>query len=272
MKSNHFDKIIVSSDDSPCFLNFWPIVCQAWKKYFEVTPTLAFVSNRDKDDELVKRLMTFGDVVLVPEVDGIPRANQAKVARFLVASSFNDQVCMIEDIDTIPLENSYVESRLRFREKHKILTIGKEVYEDTSHKGKFPISNITAEGFKFKELFNPRDLGHAEVIMSFADMKTFDAKESITNLPDNFSDESLIRALIHINGLRNSVIDVRRDVDIRDQWIDRSWWRIDVEKLNRGQYISCNFLRPFKENAHLALPVIEFVYGKIPKEDEIFVL
>lgn len=272
MKSKHFERIIVSADDSPLFLNFWPIVCQAWKKYFEITPTLAFVTNRDANDDLVKRLSRFGEVIIVPEVQGIPRANQAKVARFLVASNFGDQVCMIEDIDTIPLETSYVESRVSSRPKNKILAVGKEVYENTPHHGKFPVSNITAEGSKFKELFNPRGLKYDEAVRSFVAIKVFDHKEDIANDPSSFSDESLIRALIHLNNLQSSIFDVRRDVDIRKQWIDRSWWNIDVEKLARNEYISCNFLRPFKENAHLAIPLISYVYDKFPNEDEIFVV
>jgi len=272
MKPTYFDKIIVSSDDSSFFLNFWPIVCKAWQKYFDVTPTLAFVSNRADDDALVKKLKTHGEVVIVPELYNIPRANQAKVARFLVASTFGDQVCTIEDIDTIPLEQMYIKHRLSLRPKNKILAVGREVLENTPHHGKFPISHITAEGSKFKELFNPRSLDYAEAIKSLTGMRIFDSKEDINNNQDHFSDESLVRALIHVNCLKDSIFDVRRDVDIKNEWIDRSWWNIDVERLEQGKYISCNFIRPFRENAASAAPVIKYVYGKMPSEDEIFIL
>lgn len=272
MKSKYFDKVIVSSDDSPMFLNFWPIVCQAWKKYFDITPTLAFVSNRDSNDSLIKRLSCFGEVVVVPEVEKIPAANQAKVARFLVASSFAEQVCMIEDIDTIPLQRDFFERRLSLRPKNKVLTIGKEVYENTPHRGKFPISNITAEGSKFKELFNPRSLSYDEAIRSFIGTRTFDNKEDISNPPHEFSDESLIRALIHANNFIDQTFEVRRDVDIRSHWIDRSWWSIDEAKLKADAYVICNFLRPFKENVHQFTPIVRHVYGNYPDINELVVL
>lgn len=272
MKASYFDKVIVSSDDSPFFLNFWPIVCQSWKKHFGITPTLAFVSSRNDDDNLVKRLRAHGDVVVVPELFDIPRANQAKVARFLVASMFSDQVCTIEDIDTIPLEQMYIESRLSRRPKNKILAVGREVLENTPHHGKFPISHITAEGSKFKELFNPKSLSYIEAVRSFIGTRVFDHKEDIMNDPGSFSDESLVRALIHANNLQDSIFDVRRDVDIKNEWIDRSWWNIDTERLSQGGYISCNFMRPLRENAIFSVPVIEHVYGYLPTEDELFII
>ena len=272
MKPDYLDKVIVSSDDSSYFLNFWPIVCKSWKKFFDITPTLAFVSNRSESEPLIQKLKSYGEVIVVPELENIPKANQAKVARFLVASTFDEKVCTIEDIDTIPLERNYIEQRLKKRPKNKILAVGREVLENTPHHGKFPISHITSEGYKFKDLFNPRLKKYADAVRSFEKIEVFDHKENILNHPSNFSDESLVRALIHINDLKQSIFDVRRDVDIYNDWIDRSWWRIDKEKLNKGEYVCCNFMRPFKENLFSSLPVVEYIYGKIPKEEEIFVL
>lgn len=272
MKPIYFDKVIVSSDDSPMFLNFWPIVCQAWKKYFDITPTLAFVSNRDVSDSLVKKLLSFGEVVIVPEIPGIPKANQAKIARFLVASMFDDKVCTIEDIDTIPLETKYIENRLIRRPRNKILAVGREVLENTEHHGKFPISHITAEGSKFKDLFNPESLKYEDAVNLLIGIKIFDLKEDIMNRPENFSDESLVRALIHKNNLQDSIYNVRRDVDPKNDWIDRSWWNIDNEKLSNGGYVCCNFLRPFKENMHQFTPIINHIYENNPNLNELLVL
>lgn len=264
-----FDKVVVSSDDSPVFLNFWPIVCASWKKYFGITPTLAFVSNRDENDHLVRRLKSCGEVVLVPEVENIPRANQAKIARFYVASKLKDQVCLIEDIDTVPLKPDYVLDRLSKRESGKILAIGREIHVEP---GKFPISNVTSEGENFAKLFNPHELGFKEFVESLIGLKVFDRKEDPSNSPDRFSDESLIRALVKINNVEDLMQHIDRNSDPMVDWIDRSWWRIDEERLRNNSYTSCNFIRPFKENAYTALPVIYHIFGGLPVPEELFII
>lgn len=272
MSQKLFDRVVVSSDDSPTFLNFWPCVSQAWQKFFDTKPTLALVTNRDPADPLFATLQRYGDVVAVPYVEGIPVPNQAKLARFLVASTMEDQVCMIEDIDTVPLQRKFFEERLKLREPDRILAVGHEVLANTVDAGKFPISNITTEGRNFKKLFNPNNLAHEELMRSYVGMRVVDHKENVANPADRFSDESMIRGLIHKHNLHQMIQKVERGVDIHKDWIDRSWWGIDKEKLNAGQYVLCNFLRPCKENAQQFIPVYEYLYGFLPKASNLFVL
>lgn len=272
MNNNLFDKVIVSSDDRPMFLNFWPVVSKAWQKYFNIKPTLALVSNITEDDPLLIKLREYGDVHVLPKVEGIPIANLAKIARFIVASRMGDQVCMIEDIDTIPLQRKFVEERLSKRKPGNILAVGHEVLANTTHAGKFPISNITSEGYNFKRLFNPNDLSYEEVIKSFIGLNIVDHKEDISNPADSFSDESIIRALITKHDLHSIIQKVERGVNIHSDWIDRSWWNVDENKLKADGYVICNFLRPFKENMQAFIPIIEHVYGYLPKSKELLVL
>ncbi|HBW86063.1 MAG TPA: hypothetical protein DEF82_04785 [Crocinitomicaceae bacterium] len=266
-----FDRIIVSSDDSPTFLNFWPCVAKAWQKFFSVKPTLALLSTKNENDALVNKLKTFGDVVIVTPIENVPIPNQAKLARFIVASKMNDEVCMIEDMDTVPLQSKFVVEKLSVRNPNKILAVGHEVYEK-DHPGKFPVSNITAKGNDFKKLFNPYGLNDKSLLESFVGLKMLDDKENIANQPSQFSDESLIRGLIHKQNLHHMIQKVERGVDIHRDWIDRSWWGIDKDKLNSGGYILCNFLRPCRENAQHFIPIYEYLYGYLPKASELFIL
>ena len=119
-----FDRVIVSCDDSH-FKEFWPIVSKAWNNYFpDKKVTLAFVTDREDDDPLVQKMKNYGDVYLFPLVDGIPTANLAKMSRHILACNFNDEVCMIEDIDTIPLQVDFINRILSQREPNKILFVG----------------------------------------------------------------------------------------------------------------------------------------------------
>lgn len=267
----NFDRIIVSSDDSP-FIQYWPIVSNAWKKFFpEKKICLAFVTNRNEDDEYVKKLKNFGEVYLFKTISNIPSANQAKMARHVLASQFTDEICMIEDIDTIPLQRNFVEKITIQREKDKLLAVGSEVYANSEHSGKFPMSNITAEGYIFKEIVNPDNLSYEDLVNSWVDIKVYDHKEAINVDAYTFSDESLYRVLINKwNPKKDRICFANRNVNIKNEWIDRSWWGINVRKLNEGKYVCCNFLRPFDENYSKIEPLVDFIYGeKMLKENVI---
>jgi hypothetical protein len=273
-----FDRVIVSCDDSH-FKEFWPIVSKAWEKYFpNAKISLAFVTDRDENDELVQKMRKYGDVHLFPVVDGIPTANLSKMARHILAGNFEEEVCMLEDIDTIPLQTNFVIDRLSQREKGKILFIGKEVYNGHgTDEGKFPISNITGESFLFRKIVNPDNLTHVDLFKSWCNIRVFDHKESINNTPDlsglnGFSDESLWRVLLNRYKIsENDFCFINRGVDIQKYWIDRSWWRIDHNMLKNDEYVICNFLRPFSQHYHLIEPIAKYIFNdeNIKKEDVI---
>jgi len=267
-----FDRIIVSADDKS-FDQFWPIVAKAWNKFFpEVKVTLAFVTNKSENDEYVKKLREFGEVVLFKLVEGVPTGNQAKMARHYLAGTFGKEICMIEDIDTIPLQAKFVVDIIRQRQKNKLLTVGMEVYDNSPSQGKFPISNISAESFIFKEIINPNNLTFQEMVKEWMDIRVFDHKEAINNSPDTFSDESLLRVLIKKwNPEENKINKVKRGVNIYSDWIDRSWWNIDIDKLQREEYVTCNFLRPLDKYFDQIKPVADFIYGRSVDKNELII-
>jgi hypothetical protein len=220
----------------------------------------------------------YGDVHLFPVVEGIPTANLSKMARHILAGNFGEEICMLEDIDTIPLQTNFVIDRLSQREKGKILFIGKEVYNGQgTDEGKFPISNITGESFLFKKIVNPDNLTHVDLFKSWCNIRVFDHKESINNTPDlsglnGFSDESLWRVLLNRYKIsENDFCFINRGVDIQKYWIDRSWWRIDHNMLKNDEYVICNFLRPFSQHYHLIEPIAKYIFNdeNIKKEDVI---
>ena len=286
-----FDRVIVSCDDSH-FKEFWPIVAKSWNKYFpDKKVCLAFVTDRDENDELVIKMKQYGEVYLFPVQPNIPTPNQAKMYRHILAGNFDKDVCMIEDIDTIPLQKDFVNNILSQRKEDHLLRVGAEIYKGTSDQGKFPISNITAESYVFRKLINPDDLDYENLFNSWRNVKVFDNKESIGNEPDasgvgslakrpggrpvikhGFSDESLMRVFVKkfiSNG--GKVCEIDRGVNARKYWIDRSWWRIDQNMLKNDEYVICNFLRPFSQNYHLIEPIVKYIFDdeSIKMEDVI---
>ena len=263
-----FDRIITSTDENPMFLQFLPIVSTAWKKYFPDIPlSVAFISNRNYEDPLVKKMQTYADIKIFNEIEGIPSANQAKISRPILASYYSDDVCMIEDMDTIPLQRTFFEDRTSTIKENEILIVGHEVYAGSEHEGKAPISTMSAKGNIFKEIINPNNLEYIDIMKSFLDVKVFDHKEAVNNRPSEFSDESLMRVLLDRWG--GNINKVDRNVDIQSDWIDRTWWNINEEKLKNDGYITCNFLRPFEPNYERIEPIIKHIYNNKFDKNEI---
>jgi hypothetical protein len=264
------DRLIVSADDETYFIQYANIVYEAWKKFFpKIKISLALVTDKEETDSNINLLKKTYDVSLFKKIDGIPIANQAKMARHFLSTQFENEVVSIEDMDTIPLQRDFFEDKFNKREKDTILLVGSEVYDNTPHEGKCPISTITSESYNFKKVYNPDNLNYEEFIQSFIGYKKFDKKEDISKI--DFSDESLLRALIDTSNINKTVLE--RGINIGEDWIDRSWWMIDTAKLKNEQYVTCNFLRPFIANYGAILPVVNFIYGKnLPLRKVVFTL
>jgi len=200
----------------------------------------------------------YGEVYLYPPVEGIPAGNQAKMARFFLASMYGDDVCMVNDIDTAPLSTPYFDRVLSQYQPGKLLAVGAEVYAGTPHEGKFPIGEITATGELFKQLINPKGYDFFTFINSFKSINVYDHKEDISG--SEFSDESLLRVLIERSNV--DVVHARRDVDVSAEWVDRSFWNLDIEKLHSEGYVLVNFLRPLMPHFEEIKPIIDYIYGK----------
>lgn len=242
------DRIIISTNEDETYLDFWKIQKLANEIFFpNVKLTIAFLTHREENDSLVSLIKSKGiDVKLYKPLDGTPTANQAKILRYYCASEFNDEICLISDMDTIPLQAEYINKIISKRQKNILLGIGKEVLDGTPHSGKFPAHHICGEGKLFKEMYNPENLSFDECVKKYIGLKVFDHKEDINNPPHIFSDESLNRAVIYLNKI--NIQHIKREIDIHKQWIDRSWWFVDEQKLKNNFYIEANLLRPLKQN------------------------
>lgn len=264
-----FDCIVLSVDDyTEKFIHFVPIVVAAYRKFFPSKQIHLALLTDNFDDVKFDYLKSLPvNITPLKPAIGIPIGNQAKVARFFLASTLGTQVCMIDDIDTIPLQTDFIDRITKQREARTILAVGREVFQGTPNEGKFPISNITARSFVFQKFINPENITNfAQFIYSLPISPYIDGKENISNPESNFSDESLVRSHLKHFIPEKNITHVKRDVDQFNDWIDRSYWKIDIEKLFAGKYVICNFKRPFKENSADAVPVIDYIFGEVPQK------
>lgn len=95
------NRAILSSDTNPVYLEFWPLVAHAWKK-IGIQPTLILIA-----DPSVIVDTTIGDVIRFDPIEGIPTGLQAQVIRLLAPALFENEICIISDIDMVPVDRDY---------------------------------------------------------------------------------------------------------------------------------------------------------------------
>ena len=268
-----FDKVVLSCDENPLFLPFVPLIAKAWQKFFpEVGIELGFVCEVNPetglplDSRVYQYMRTMAErskvnLTFLPLVEGVSPCNLGKVGRLIVAAEQGDAVCLLHDVDSLPLQREYFIKLVEQRKKDTMLCVHvPEVYGGSPY-GRFPMAPTTAEGYLFKRIINPENLSYTELINSWKNLQVYDTNESINNKPDPFagdniyfSDESLLRVLM--NRFREERLSmttnvVRHVANIHYDWVNSTnvpngpaWGEWDREALTTGGMIEANLLRP----------------------------
>ncbi len=141
------DKCLVSSDLSPGYLEYWPIVYRNWRNIVGIEANLVLIA-----DEIPKFLLKYRPSIhLISPVEGIPTAFQAKCIRLLYPALIDTSgAVIISDIDMIPMNKTYYIS--------SISNVGDEkfvVYRDPlSHLNQYPICYNAALPRVWREIFH----------------------------------------------------------------------------------------------------------------------
>ena len=265
-----FNKIIVSTNDDPTFYNFWELVYKSWKTFFpNVEVILAFITNRPENDPIVQHLKQWGTVKLYPEILNIPTPNLAKVVRLIEATKHGTDVCMVNDIDLVPLQSEYVYDRLSLREKDKLLLIGRlsewgNLRGNKKYEEKSPMGYTVGESFIWKQVVNPHGYEYEELIKSWIDLYVFDVQEAINHpaadgyTPFGFCDESLMRAL------RSKTPDLVQIINLgfnpKVDGLDRCWWdKTDITRLYKNEYIEAHLPRPINKHLDKIKQIVDYI-------------
>jgi len=257
-----FDRIILSSDDNPKFIEFWPLVAQSWRRFFgDIEIWLALVAPEGRFD--LTELRKHGYVERYDPVPAVPTGNQAKVARYFLAAAWNDDsVNMTNDLDLMVLQTTYTCDLLRLRAPGHLLTIGAELYTGPEA-GKFTAGYLTAESSVWRTLANPLNFDWPKYIRGFVGMRVFDHKEDIARTvhhedPDTFSDESLLRALLKVNPV--PVFHAPRGYNpYTVRALCRANWKFDPKKLLDGTYVEAHLPRPLSQHEDKIKPLIAYL-------------
>lgn len=100
--SFHLDRVILSTNDNPDYMQFWPIAAKAWQEIVGVRPTLALIAPEDVEVDT-----TYGDVIRFEPIEGIPTSFYAQCIRLLLPALFPNDGCIVADIDLMPLQKKF---------------------------------------------------------------------------------------------------------------------------------------------------------------------
>lgn len=257
------DQIILSCNEDKMYSEFWEPVAQAYKKIFpEVKIHLAFLTNRPEDDELVTHFRKFGEVTLFRPVPHVQEFAQAKLIRFILASQQGPDVCYIDDIDLFPLKKSFITDKTDKRPKDHLLCVGGEVYD---HNGCYPVSQMTAEGYIWKQFINPTELDYPDLIEEYLNTPVlFDRREDLRipldfNADSYFSDERFLRKLLNKRPVPK--FELPRGYDyFMDATLDRyDWKQFSQEKLDNHGYENAHGRRPYSKYKEDYVPLIRYI-------------
>ena len=96
-------KVILSANDNPTYLDYWPYVSIAWRELIGIEPVLFYIGDKKK----VESLSQYGQVINVGVSDNWDIVNQSQSVRLWAGTIFPDEYMIISDIDMLPISGDY---------------------------------------------------------------------------------------------------------------------------------------------------------------------
>lgn len=144
------DRVILSTNNDPLYIQFWPVVARVWKT-MGFQPTLALIATEDCQVDT-----SLGDVIRFEPLSDV--SEEAQAIRLLVPYFFSEDVCLLSDIDMIPMSRSYFVDYAHSSPDYAFL-----VYRDGAwgNAHRYSICYNAAKGKIFSEIFginSPEDI------------------------------------------------------------------------------------------------------------------
>lgn len=220
------DRVILSCDTNPTYIQFWPIVAKAWKQLIGIQPTLALIAEDNIEIDT-----SLGDVIRIKPIPNIPTSLQSQVIRLLLPAYFENEVCLISDIDMLPLNKDYFVNSIKNIPDDKFVVYRNMAYGNMS---RLPMCYNAGKGYLFKEIFKIRNINEIpEKIKYWHSLKLgWETDEKI-----------LTKYLLSSNKTKKKCIFLHHRA-MPDRRIDRSNWQYDKKKLKEGYYIDAHMVRP----------------------------
>ena len=218
--------VLMGSDKNPTYLNFWTPVSRIWKEKFNITPVLGLIG--DEESELEKT--DFGLVKKFKSVENVNIGMQSQIVR-LFLPKFLDGICLMSDIDMIPLSKKYFEENSNYIEDDNMVIFSSN-HPQTINEKMYPICYVGAHSNIYKKIFELD-----------TDWDIFCQKLSKRNENWYTDQKFLFEKSSDFSLETNKLILLEREWN--DNRVDRSDWSYKPELVKEGYYIDCHSLRPY---------------------------
>lgn len=231
------NRVILACDANPTYIDFWPLVAQAWTRLVGIRPTLALIAN-----DTVAVDESLGDVVRFQPIEGVPTWFYAQVIRLFLPVLFQDDHCLISDIDMLPLNKHYFTNSVAPYADDTFV-----VYRDGAYgtqDRRYPMCYLAAQGKTFSEVFGISTREEIQALV--ADWwRRFGYNGTEETLDWNTDELLLYRRLHAWHGYRTRCKRLGHNVGPR---IDRSNWTYNRQLLAQGNYyIDSHMVRPYQQ-------------------------
>jgi len=236
--------VLMGSDTNPMYLEFWPVVSKIWKEVFGIIPVLGLIC--DEDSELYED--EFGLVKKFKNINGVNSGLQSQIVRFYLPK-YLDGVCLISDIDMLPLSPTYFKNNSEKQTEDNIILYSSDNPECLRAK-QYPMCYFSADSKLFPKVFDI-DLNWEQFCMYL----------SIRN-EGWFTDQRYLYDKVNeYKNKTNNVIFLNRGWNpTAIDRIDRVNWKYDEDKVKKYGYIDSHSLRPYSKYKTEVDKLIKLLY------------
>ena len=133
------NKAIVTSTENNKYLDFWPVVKKSWER-LEVEPILYIIS--EKKNKRINEKSFY--------IPGVNPVFVSQTFRLLAPTLYKNDICIISDMDMIPLSKEYFVNQLKNFEDDKFVIFR----SGATSENMLPICWNVAQGSTWSNIFN----------------------------------------------------------------------------------------------------------------------
>ncbi len=222
------DRVILSTDNNPMYIQFWDLIAKTWYERIGIKPTLALIAEKNITvDEIL------GDVIRFEPIPGIPTSLYAQVIRLLLPIIFEEEGCIISDIDMMPLNKKYFIDLVNDVPDDNFIVYRNKAY---LYGNRYPMCYVAGKGKVFKQIFQIQTINQIpELVKLWHSL----------NLGWNTDEVLLYYYLNNWNEFQTKCTMLNHAVQPR---IDRDKWGYDTELIKLNYYIDAHLPRPYNEH------------------------
>lgn len=231
------NKVILSVNNNKLYLDFWKPVSMIWKLKFNIEPVLYyFYSNFLEEDIEIDE--TYGKVIRIPLIKGIPDAIQIMWARYFMPSLDPENTYIISDIDMLPMSKEYFLQQIENVPEDSYVHINPciESY------GLIPSCYHISKGKNFKKYLELPELWQESILQV---INSGHGKE-INNNKFWFADEQYATEKL-LKNKDDKVLLLNRKNGQNGFRIDRDSWFYDEKQILKNFYYDCHSIRPYEK-------------------------